>query len=778
MTSARANAQITESLATLTHLLAKGDDPARDGEKRLDRFLKHKSSFFVGGFNPDGAVKWVEEVEIIFDAMECANENKLALGTYVLREEANQWWKNAKLRLGDRGVVITWEMFKREFFNKYFLADVKNKKVVEFMKLEQGNMSVVEYAAKFESLCAFSPHYNTPEAENDKCVKLAYHDHPVHLKHERGGGGKTAKSRGFYYPPIGISKSRKQGTKSGNAGGLRPGAKLLRPGANLHSRFCFCLILPAPWRESAAPRREALQNQFKTEKWKGIGVREDATTWSEAIQSSEAQSRSERLKLFRNSEEFRSSRMFRGLQEFRGCLLVMSHSEDEVVQKLNCEGLSEANHSKTNQTPSHQSLNEDLSNNQNPSTSGANQTSIIDSTATTLCLICDDNESIQWATVNGLLDQYEEFRMEVNESIEEMNIRFQAITSKLEEHNNKLSNKELVSKLLRSLPLDWNEIPHTIVETEDINSMSPESLIDLLRAHELALKDMQELKVEEAEAARKGNQALEHEDLVEEPDEEYLERAPGAEGSSSEDGSDSEDSSSDEKSEPESKESIQRTINQLKADYENLSKQANLSEGLEQKDFIKTKDLEKDFAICYKPLEHSLILKEYCNINADQNKFVSMLCNLKTNNTNGIGYSSSKTLEEPSSSVIDGSFSLPNLYTTFVSDSTQMKQMKDEDFATNSLGPSIKWVPRDKIVYLIAGETKTLNLPITWMHVTVNGRRIIVHKRHILEESDGEEDEEEYIRSRREHEELEACFEYDNNSVWWSDCSGYDSDYT
>ncbi|GAU46351.1 hypothetical protein TSUD_180840 [Trifolium subterraneum] len=135
MTSARTNAQIAESLATLTHLMAR-------------------------------------EVEIIFEAMECANENKLALGTYMLREEANQWWKNAKLRIGNGGVVITWEMFKREFFNKYFPADVKNKKVVEFMRLEQGNMSVAEYAAKFESLCAFSPHYNTPEAENDKCVKF------------------------------------------------------------------------------------------------------------------------------------------------------------------------------------------------------------------------------------------------------------------------------------------------------------------------------------------------------------------------------------------------------------------------------------------------------------------------------------------------------------------------------------------------------------------------------------------------------------------------------
>ncbi|MCI63222.1 hypothetical protein A2U01_0084479, partial [Trifolium medium] len=33
-------------------------------------------------------------------------------------------------------------------------------------------MSVSEYAAKFEELCRFAPHYNTMEAEEDKCVKF------------------------------------------------------------------------------------------------------------------------------------------------------------------------------------------------------------------------------------------------------------------------------------------------------------------------------------------------------------------------------------------------------------------------------------------------------------------------------------------------------------------------------------------------------------------------------------------------------------------------------
>ncbi|PNX56827.1 cellular nucleic acid-binding protein, partial [Trifolium pratense] len=40
------------------------------------------------------------------------------------------------------------------------------------MELKQGNMSMAEYSVKFEELCAFSRHYNTVEAENDKCVKF------------------------------------------------------------------------------------------------------------------------------------------------------------------------------------------------------------------------------------------------------------------------------------------------------------------------------------------------------------------------------------------------------------------------------------------------------------------------------------------------------------------------------------------------------------------------------------------------------------------------------
>ncbi|MCI94242.1 putative Ty3/Gypsy polyprotein/retrotransposon, partial [Trifolium medium] len=51
--------------------------------------MKHKPPIFTGGYNPEDAVKWLEEVEIIFEAMRCTEEDKTSLGSYMLREEAN-----------------------------------------------------------------------------------------------------------------------------------------------------------------------------------------------------------------------------------------------------------------------------------------------------------------------------------------------------------------------------------------------------------------------------------------------------------------------------------------------------------------------------------------------------------------------------------------------------------------------------------------------------------------------------------------------------------------
>ena len=153
-----------ETAATTAERLAQENIRGKEDELRLERFLKNNPQAFKGGYNPEGAQKWLEGMEKIFGAMRCSEVQKVTLGTYMLQDDANYWWKNASQRLGYDGAVITWDIFKREFLIKYFPTDVRNRKVVEFMELKQGNLSVAEYAAKFEDLCRYSPHYNTVEA--------------------------------------------------------------------------------------------------------------------------------------------------------------------------------------------------------------------------------------------------------------------------------------------------------------------------------------------------------------------------------------------------------------------------------------------------------------------------------------------------------------------------------------------------------------------------------------------------------------------------------------
>ena len=54
---------------------------------------------------------------------------------------------------------------------KYFPEDVRVKEI-EFLELKQGNLSVVEYDAKFAELAKFYPHYAKENAEFLKCIKF------------------------------------------------------------------------------------------------------------------------------------------------------------------------------------------------------------------------------------------------------------------------------------------------------------------------------------------------------------------------------------------------------------------------------------------------------------------------------------------------------------------------------------------------------------------------------------------------------------------------------
>ncbi|KAF1886053.1 hypothetical protein Lal_00021334 [Lupinus albus] len=138
----------------------------------LDEFCKRNPSQFHGGFAPDAALEWIQGIERIFQAMNCSEAQKLAYATYMLGTEAENWWEFTRRQMETEGQLISWSTFKAKFLHKYFPADLKRQKEMEFLKLEQGNMSVGEYAAKFEELARFCPYSELEVDRRSKCSKF------------------------------------------------------------------------------------------------------------------------------------------------------------------------------------------------------------------------------------------------------------------------------------------------------------------------------------------------------------------------------------------------------------------------------------------------------------------------------------------------------------------------------------------------------------------------------------------------------------------------------
>ncbi|KEH22052.1 hypothetical protein MTR_7g029390 [Medicago truncatula] len=51
-----------------------------------------KDLFQSFGYDPDGAQKWLKEIERIFRVMQCSEVQKVRFGTHMLADEADDWW--------------------------------------------------------------------------------------------------------------------------------------------------------------------------------------------------------------------------------------------------------------------------------------------------------------------------------------------------------------------------------------------------------------------------------------------------------------------------------------------------------------------------------------------------------------------------------------------------------------------------------------------------------------------------------------------------------------
>ncbi|XP_052732489.1 uncharacterized protein LOC128196275 [Vigna angularis] len=125
-------------------------------EWSLENFLQHHPAKFDGKCSPDEVDQWLRDMERVYNAKRCPDENRLSYTEYMLTGEASHWWSSARMILEGARTPITWDLFKRKFYREYFPDTLRYAKEVEFLELVQGNMSVSEYTNHFKHLLRFN----------------------------------------------------------------------------------------------------------------------------------------------------------------------------------------------------------------------------------------------------------------------------------------------------------------------------------------------------------------------------------------------------------------------------------------------------------------------------------------------------------------------------------------------------------------------------------------------------------------------------------------------
>ncbi|KAA0061627.1 putative polyprotein [Cucumis melo var. makuwa] len=161
-----------EQFARTTHEIGRLDraEPS-DPEKAygIERLKKLGATVFEGSTDPADAENWLNMLEKCFDVINCPEERKVRLATFLLQKEAEGWWKSILARRSDAR-ALDWQTFRGIFEDKYYPSTYCEAKKDEFLGLKQGSLSVAEYERKYTELSRYAD--VIVASESDRCRRF------------------------------------------------------------------------------------------------------------------------------------------------------------------------------------------------------------------------------------------------------------------------------------------------------------------------------------------------------------------------------------------------------------------------------------------------------------------------------------------------------------------------------------------------------------------------------------------------------------------------------
>ncbi|XP_030453721.2 uncharacterized protein LOC115675261 [Syzygium oleosum] len=122
----------------------------------VEQFLKLQPPKFIGTGDPEEAESWIDELQKAFELLRCSEEEKVTLAAYQLQGNASYWWKATKEIVFPENAAVNWNTFVEAFNGKYFSECARDRKMKEFLQLQQNNMTVDQYEARFAQLSRYA----------------------------------------------------------------------------------------------------------------------------------------------------------------------------------------------------------------------------------------------------------------------------------------------------------------------------------------------------------------------------------------------------------------------------------------------------------------------------------------------------------------------------------------------------------------------------------------------------------------------------------------------
>ncbi|XP_074324251.1 uncharacterized protein LOC141661167 [Apium graveolens] len=128
----------------------------------VSQFKRLNPPTFDGATDPAVVEMWIQEMEKAFGLLGSNEQQKMTLAVYQWQGSAYDWWLMEKRKneitsnLEENPEPYTWAKFKKALEDKYFLRTVRLQKERDFIRLQQGDRTVIQYEAEFAKLTKYA----------------------------------------------------------------------------------------------------------------------------------------------------------------------------------------------------------------------------------------------------------------------------------------------------------------------------------------------------------------------------------------------------------------------------------------------------------------------------------------------------------------------------------------------------------------------------------------------------------------------------------------------